>query len=269
VPSVATQPSRFGAALKKHRTARGMSQERLARDAEISTRHLSCLETGRAAPSKTMVLLLGSALDLPLRERNALLEAAGFVAAYKDEPLDAPEAIALKRAVELVLAGMEPNGAIAVDRAWNLLQMNGGAARLLAAFIPETAPQEVLGNALVAALHPDGLRSSIVNFEEVAAITLERARREAARSPDDPLYARVRDMLAEIPDLPEARLPATSSGPFITVHLKRGDKEARLFTTIATIGTPMDATAEEIRIETYFPADDATRRFLVSLASAS
>lgn len=242
-----------------------MSQERLAREAEISTRHLSCLETGRAAPSKTMVLVLGSALDLALRDRNALLEAAGFVAAYKDEPLDAPEAIALKRAVELVLAGMEPNGAVAVDRAWNLLQMNTGAARLLAAFLPPTAPPEVLGNVLVASLHPEGFRSSIVNFEEVAAITLERARREAARSPDDPLLARVRDMVAKIPDLPPPRAPATASGPFITVHLKRGDLEARLFTTIATIGTPMDATAEEIRIETYFPADAATAEMIRSL----
>jgi transcriptional regulator with XRE-family HTH domain len=242
-----------------------MSQERLAREAEISTRHLSCLETGRAAPSKTMVLVLGSALDLPLRERNTLLEAAGFVAAYKDEPLDAPEAIALKRAVELVLAGMEPNGAVAVDRAWNLLQMNTGAARLLAAFLPPTAPQEVLGNVLVASLHPDGLRPSIVNFEEVAAITLERARREAARAPNDPLYARVREIVANIPDLPPARTPASASGPFITVHMKRGENEARLFTTIATIGTPMDATAEEIRIETYFPADERTAEFIRSL----
>jgi hypothetical protein len=205
-----------------------------------------------------MVLVLGSALDLHLRERNALLEAAGFVAAYRDAPLDAPEAASLRRAVDLVLDAVEPNGAVAIDRAWNVLTMNRSAGRLLSAFIDvANAPPEVLGNVLVATLHPAGLRPSLVNFEEVAATVLERARLEAARYADDPEFARVRDMVAGLPDLPSARV-AAAQGPFITAHLRRGSFEARLFTTIATIGTPMDATAEEIRIETYFPADDAT-----------
>lgn len=243
-----------------------MSQERLAQEAEISTRHLSCLETGRAAPSRTMVLVLGSALDLALRERNVLLEAAGFAAAYLDAPLDAPEASALKRAVDLVLEGMEPNGAVAVDRAWNLLQMNNGASRLLGAFLPEDAPPEVLGNVLIATLHPRGLRPFIVNFDEVAAITLERARREAARTPSDPIYAKVTSMLRAIPDLPLSHVPLDAHGPFVSVHIRRGELEARLFTMIATIGTPMDATAEDLRIETYFPADAATRALVESLA---
>jgi hypothetical protein len=108
-----------------------------------------------------------------------------------------------------------------------------------------------------------------VNFEEVAAITLERARRESMRAPDDPLYARVLEMVAKIPDLPPPRAPVSSAGPFITVHMRRGSLEARLFTTIATIGTPMDATAEEIRIETYFPADEASRELLRSLDPTS
>jgi hypothetical protein len=246
-----------------------MSQERLARDAEISTRHLSCLETGRSAPSRTMVLVLGSALDVSLRDRNALLEAAGFVAAYRDEPLDAPEAASLRRAVDLVLGGMEPNGAIAVDRAWNLLQMNGGAARLMSTFMDvAAAPPEVMKNAVVATLHPLGLRSAIVNFDEVAGLMLDRAKREAARAPDDPVTAEVRAMIEAIPDLPPPRFDG-SGGPFLTVHLRRNGIEARLFTTIATIGTPIDATAEEIRIETYFPADEATHSLVRSLAAAS
>ena len=244
-----------------------MSQERLAQNAEISTRHLSYLETGRAAPSRTMVLVLGSALDLHLRERNALLEAAGFVGAYRDEPLDAPEAASLRRAVDLVLAAVEPNGAVAVDRAWNVLTLNRSAGRLLAAFVDLTeAPTEVLRNVLLATLHPAGLRPSIVNFEEVAAITLERARQEAARYPDDPEVARVRAEILSLPDLPFSRPPPSGAGPFLTVHLRRGAMEARLFTTIATIGTPMDATAEELRLETYFPVDDGTARLLHALA---
>lgn len=250
-----------------------MSQERLAHDAEISPRHLSCLETGRASPSKSMVLILGSALDLPLRDRNALLEAAGFVAAYRDVPLQAPEAASLRRAIDLVLRGIEPNGAIAVDRAWNVIQMNQGASRLFATFCDlPNAPSEVLANALVATLHPKGLRPFIVNFNEVAALLLDRARREEAHCPaDDPSFARVRELVASIPNVPSAMDVARTTsgnaqGPFLTVHMRRGDVEARLFTTIATIGTPIDATAEDIRIETYFPADEATAKLIEHLA---
>lgn len=278
VPTASSRSSRsartdarttFGALLRRHRSARGMSQERLARDAEISTRHLSCLETGRAQPSRTMVLVLGSALELTLRDRNALLEAAGFVAAYRDEPLDAPEAETLRRAVDLVLRGVEPNGAVACDRAWNLLAMNDGAARLFALFADlAEAPPDVMKNVLVATLHPLGLRPAIVNFEEVAALLLERERREHLRAADDPAFAQVRATLEAIPDLPRPSVPPSSAGgPFITVHLERGGVEARLFTTIATIGTAIDATAEELRIETYFPADEATAALVRDLAA--
>lgn len=249
-----------------------MSQERLALEAEISTRHLSCLETSKAAPSRSMVLVLGSALDITLRDRNALLKAAGFVAAYRDEPLDAPEEALLRRAVDLVLHGMEPNGAVAVDKAWNVLQMNSGAARLIGAFIDvAVAPAAVMKNLVLATLHPAGLRPAIVNFDEVAAFTLQRSRREIARMPNDP---RVQEMMAHleaIPDLPRGRVADSgpNGGPFLTVHLRRNGLEARIFTTVATIGTPIDATAEEIAIETFFPADDATTKLLRSLASSS
>jgi hypothetical protein len=244
-----------------------MSQERLAADAEVSTRHLSCLETGRAAPSRTMVLVIGSALDLPLRDRNLLLEAAGFVAAYRDIPLDAPEAATLRQAIDHVLGGLEPNGAVACDRAWNLLQMNQGAARLFSCFVDiAAAPAEVMRNVVVATLHPAGFRSAIVNFAEVAAVVLDRARRELSRFPGDPELARVRDLVRAIPDLPPPRAITDVEGPFVSVHLRRGDLEARLFTMIATIGTPIDATAEDLRIETYFPADEATTRLLRDLA---
>lgn len=267
--SVSSAEASFGTALRKHRTLRGLSQERLAEEAEISTRHLSCLETGRAKPSRSMVLVLGSALELPLRERNALLEASGFVAAYADAPLDAPEAESLRRAVDLILRGVEPNGAIACDRVWNVLQMNTAAGRLLGAFMDVTeAPTDVLTNALLAVLHPKGLRPAIVNFDETATLMLDRARREGARMKDDPLAAAMAEKIAALSDFalpnPATRAP---SGPFLTVHLRRGPLEARLFTTIATIGTPMDATAEEIRIETYFPADDATARLMRDLAT--
>ena len=247
-----------------------MSQERLALDAEISPRHLSCLETGKAAPSRSMVLVLGSALSLSLRDRNTLLQAAGFVAAYRDEPLEGPEAASLRRAIDLVLGALEPNGAVAMDRAWNVVALNGGAARLFAAFLdPEAAPPTLKRNLLSALLDPRGLRRAIVNFDEVCAVTLDRARREAARgAPDDPAHAEVRALLDALGGAPPPLASALPPpGPFVTVHLRRGACEARVFTTISTIGTAIDATAEEIRIETYFPADEATAALMRDLAA--
>ena len=252
----------FGSLLRRYRSQRGLSQEKLALEAEISTRHLSCLETNKAAPSRTMVLLLGSALDITLRDRNALLEAAGFVAAYRAEQL--------RRAIDIMLRAMEPTGAVAVDRAWNVLQMNGAAARLLSAFMDiAAAPPEIMTNVVLSTLHPAGLRPAIVNFEEVAAFTIERSRREIQRMPDDPRTREMRAQLDAIPDVPKGRTPPTPpGGPFLTVHLRRNGLEARIFTTISTIGTPIDATAEEIAIETFFPADDATAALMKSLAAA-
>ncbi len=271
-PSTTPEPkSRFGSLLRGHRLARRRSQEELAADAEISTRHLSCLETGKAQPSRTMVLVLGSALDLPLRDRNALLGAAGFTPAYGAEPLDAPEEEKLRRAVDLVLERMEPFGAVVIDRAGNVVRMNQGAARLLRAFVDmSAAPPEVLANVLVATLHPKGLRPAIVNFDEVGAFVLDRARREALAGKNDPVLAEVSQLLRAIPDLPSAPplAPGREMGPFLTVHLRRGDVEGRFFTTLATIGTPIDATAEDLQIETYFPSDEATRDLVYRLARA-
>lgn len=256
--------------LRHYRAQRGLSQERLALDAEVSTRHLSCLETNKSAPSRTMVLVLGSALDITLRDRNALLQAAGFVAAYTDEPLDTPDAASLRLAVELVLRGMNPNGAVAVDHAWNILQMNAGAMNLIGTFVDvAAAPPEVLTNLVVATLHPAGLRPAIVNFAEVAAFTIERSRREARRRPNDPRGLEMLARLESIPDLPRGRMttPATP-GPFLTVHLRRHGIEASLFSTIATIGTPIDATAEEVAIETFFPANDTTSELMRSFVTS-
>jgi hypothetical protein len=186
-------------------------------------------------------------------------------------PLQAPEAASLRRAIDLVLAGLEPNGAIACDRAWNLIKMNDAAARLFALFVDlAVAPPEVGQNVLLASIHPFGLRPSIVNFEEVAAIMLERVRREAARLEGDPATEQVRAMVASVTDLPAPRaVGKEAEGPFITVHLRRNGVEARFFTTIQTIGTPIDATAEDVRIETYFPADEATRDLIHRLAKST
>jgi len=156
---------------------------------------------------------------------------------------------------------MEPHGAVVLDRAWNLLRMNAGATRLFGAFCDlAAAPPDVLSNVVLATLHPLGLRPAIVNFDEVAAHILDSGRREGFRNPGDAAMGALRAAIEAIPDLPRPRPTPAGGGPFLPVHLWRGDLEARFFTMITTIGTPIDATAEDIRIETYFPADDATER---------
>jgi transcriptional regulator with XRE-family HTH domain len=259
--------ARFGPLLRQHRAQLGLSQERLAERAEISTRHLSFLETGKAAPSRSMVLVLGSALDLSLREKNALLESAAFSAAFRDSPLESPEAAALLRAVEFVLERMEPHGAIAIDRGWDVLRMNRAAASMLSGFLAEALPPDAARNIVLGTLHPSGLRPYIVNFEEVACVILDRLRRELLRAPGDRSLAALAAKVRLLPDLPSSPRIAelAGHGPFVTVHLRRGDVDLRLFSTIASIGTPIDATAEELRIETYFPADDGTARWLADL----
>lgn len=251
----------FGAALRRLRVARGWSQERLAGDAEVSTRHLSCLETGRASPSREMVLTLGSALDLPLRERNDLLHAAGFAPVYPNTDYEADGLEPVRRAVDQLLAAHEPFGAIAVDRMWNVRRLNQGATRLLAWAMPLCdAPPEVFTNVLRATLHPGGLRRCVENFDEVAATMIDRLRREHLREVDPARRRAFEALFAEAGPLPTtAHAPAT--GPVLVMTLRRGDERLRVFTTITTLGTPIDVTAQETHIESYLAADEATARW--------
>lgn len=260
-----TPHAHFGPLLREHRTTRRISQEAMARHAEVSARHLSCLETGRASPSREMVLVLGSALDLPLRERNALLAAAGYAPVYSASPLDGDALGPVRRAIDHLLAAHEPFGAVVVDRDWNVLRLNDGAGRLLAWALEGLAPPaDALRNLVAATLHPGALRARIVNFAEVAATVADRARRELAVETDP---ARRKLLASTVADASaSARAAEPSSGPFVPVHLRKGDEELRLFTTLTTLGTPIDVTAQEVHIESYFPADDATDRRLRALA---
>lgn len=256
----------FGPALKEWRTARGLSQERLAAVAEVSARHLSFLENGRAAPSREMVLVLANALDLPLRERNALLGRAGFAAVYGEASLEGPELAMVRQALDHLLAAHEPFGAVVVDRAWNVRRSNGGATRLLAwALGDRAAPPEVLGNVVRGLLHPEGLREVLVNWDEVAGYTLERLRHEQRVAPHPDVAALLAE--AERYEAPRAGRATDRLLPVLPVHLRRGGVEIRLFTTVTTLGTPQDVTAQELRIESYFPADEPSAAFVRGLAS--
>lgn len=261
------QPS-FGPLLKRWRQTRRLSQEQLSADAEISTRHLSFLENGRSQPSREMVLLLSSALELDLRERNAMLHVAGFAPAYASTGLESLRMAPVKRAVELMLKQQEPYGAVLVDRVWNVLQMNGGAQRMIAHFLTGEPAPEILGNVIKATLHPTGLRPVLVNWVEVAVFTLERLDRECAMFPHDAERRKLRDEVRQYPGISALTLPTEPSAdaPAALVHLKKGNDEVRLFTMLTTLGTPLDITAQELAVESYFPADDATEAWLKRLA---
>lgn len=258
----------FGGLLKRWRTTRRLSQEQLAFDAEISTRHLSYLETGKSKPSREMVLLLASALELELRERNTMLSSAGFAAVYTSSGLESMEMAPVRRAIDLILAKQEPYGGIVVDRVWNVLRINEGAGRLLMRFLPEAAERpELAANIVKSSLDPEGLRPYIVNWVEVATFALERLERECMMFPTDEARQALRAEVRAYPGVDVLRPFDTQSAgePVSLVHLKRGGDEARLFTMITTIGTPLDVTAQELAIETYFPADEATERWTQSL----
>ncbi len=263
-------PDSFGPLLKRWRQTRRLSQEQLAFDAEISTRHLSCLENGKAKPSRDMVLVLSSALELDLRERNVMLGSAGFAPLYPSNGLESLSMAPVRRAIDLMLKQQEPYGGVVVDRLWNVLQLNDGARRLMQAFMP-VMPEDpkVAGNIVRAALHPKGLRPAMVNWVEVAVFTLERIDHECAMYPHDAERLALRDEVRKYPGVEAVRLPesASSGWPVSLVHLRLGDVEARLFTTVTTLGTPLDVTAQELSIETYFPADDATEAWLRELAA--
>lgn len=262
--------AQFGSELRAWRIRRSMSQGRLADQAEVSTRHLSCLETGRATPSRDMVLVLASALELPLRSRNELLAAAGFTAAYRQDALSGPTMAHLNHAIDQLLKKLDPYPAVVVDRGWNVLRMNDGAQRFLPLLLPPDVPIRVASNLLLSVVHPAGCRPYLVNWEEVVRSTIERAHLEVARDPED---SDARTLLTEClgyPGVAEAlhTKPSTPMLPFLPVHMQRDGVEARFFTMITTIGTPMDVTAEELAVEAYFPADDATRMLIESLTTS-
>jgi len=256
-------PASFAARLKWWRERRGVSQLALAGAADVSQRHLSFLEIGRTSPSREMVLRLAAALDLPLRQQNALLHAAGFAPVWRESALGAPELALVDQALDHMLAQQEPYPAFVVDRRWNLLRANQGGQRFVG-FLTDTPPAAPdparpinLADALVA---PDALRPLIVNWREVALYFLRGVQADALADGTAETAALLQRLLA-YPDVPKiGELPAIedAQGPVLAMHFMKGGTSLKLFTTLATLGTPQDITAQEIRIECFFPADAAT-----------
>jgi transcriptional regulator with XRE-family HTH domain len=255
--------SAFGPRLRWWRNHRAQSQLALAGAADISQRHLSFLESGRTAPSRDMVLRLAAALDLPLRQQNALLLAAGFAPVWRESALSAPELADVVRAVDHMLAQQEPYPAFVVDRRWNLLRANAGAARLTEFLLGPPADPAAPVNLADALIAPQVLRPLIVNWQEVALYFLRGVQADALAD-GTAETAELARRLAAYPDAAALAhtTPAEPHGPVLTIHFRKGDTSIKLFTTIATLGTAHDVTLQEIRIECFFPADAATAALL-------
>jgi transcriptional regulator with XRE-family HTH domain len=263
--STASPPRPIGALLREWRQRRRLSQLDLACEAEISTKHLSFLETGRSVPSRDMVLHLAERLEVPLRARNALLNAAGYAPAFPERPLDDAALTAAREAIDLVLTGHEPHPAVAIDRHWILKAANRAIAPLLGGVDPALLQPPV--NVLRLGLHPSGLAPRTVNLGEWRAHLLERVRQQIEVSADPVLV----ELLAELRGYPapEGRPPPAPNRDFANVavpfRLATDAGVLSFFGTSTVFGTPVDITLSELALECFFPADrataDAMRRF--------
>ena len=255
----------FGEHLRHWRQHRRLSQQGLALEAEISTRHLSYVETGRAQPSREMVLRLAERLSVPLRERNALLVAAGFAPMYQARPLDHPDLAAARQAVELVLKGHEPSPALAVDRHWNLVAANAVVPLLLDGVAPWLLEPPV--NVLRLSLHPEGLGPRLANSAQWRAHLLHRLQQQIAATADSELQA-LHDEIAAYPfaEDKDSPLPSPIAVPF-ELHTHLGTLS--FISTITIFGTPVDVTLQELAVESFFPADAETQAALQRLRQAS
>jgi transcriptional regulator with XRE-family HTH domain len=262
---MATAVRPFGEHLRDWRQRRRLSQLDLALEAEMSARHLSFLETGRARPSRDMLLRLAHSLDVPLRGQNALLIAAGFAPVYGERPLDAPEMGGAREAIERLLVAHEPSPALAVDRHWTVLASNG-AVRLLLDGVASSLLAPPM-NALRLSLHPEGLAPRVLNFASWRSHLLHRLRQQQAAT-GDPLLASLMAELAAYP-VPEGMVAdeqVLDGAIVVPLRLATAQGVLSFISTTTVFGTPLDVTLAEIALETFLPADITTSAALASLA---
>jgi transcriptional regulator with XRE-family HTH domain len=250
-----------GTLLRSWRDARRLSQLELSLEAEVSTRHLSFVETGRAQPSREMIVRLAEHLEVPLRERNELLLAAGYAPVYQESGMDEQRMDSVRAAVRQVLAGHDPYPALVVDRHWEMLDANASVAILLEGVDPAQLEPPV--NVLRLALHPDGVAPRILNLGEWRAHLLARLRRQVAAT-HDPQLTTLLGELREYPcDQPEPAVEMPGPGEIVVpLRIRHGDGELRFMSIVSTFGTPLDITVQELSIEAFFPADAATAAVL-------
>jgi transcriptional regulator with XRE-family HTH domain len=269
---VASESGGIGTLLRRWREARHLSQLDLALDANVSARHISFLETGRAAPSREMVVSLSNVLDVPLRERNLLLLAAGYAPIYGETSLDDPRMAQVRTVLEIILKTNEPRSAYAHDRHWNVVMANAAFVRFLTMVLGKTpeglSPMQVSTSARVNVLHllfdPNGLRKFIVNWEASAKALLNEAYRRLAWARDDTLRKLITDILS-YPGIPSRwREPDLEARQelILPMELNLDGKIARMFSTVTSVATPNDVTLQELHVEVFYPADAETETTL-------
>jgi transcriptional regulator with XRE-family HTH domain len=257
-----TERQGIGPLLREWRTRRHLSQMDLALEAGVSTRHLSFVETGRSRPSAEMVVTLAEQLEVPLRDRNQLLLAAGHAPRYEQRDLDAPEMGPVREALDSVLVGHQPYPAVVVDRHWGMVAANSAVAILTEGVAPHLLEPPV--NVLRASLHPEGCAPRIVNLAEWRAHLLDRVGRQAVAT-GDPALAALHDEVARYPGGDGSPGPDLAAGEIaVPLRIRYRDIELAFISTMTLFGTAVDITLSELAIESFFPADEATRRFLDS-----
>ena len=248
-----TAPTPVGQLLREWRERRRLSQLDLSIQADISTRHLSFVETGRSRPTPEMILRLTEQLDVPLRERNQLLLAGGYAPAYPQHGMDEPELESVRAALRQVLRGHEPYPAVVINRWWDLVDANSALAPLVEGCAPHLLEPPV--NVLRLSLHPDGMAPRILNLAQWRGHLLEQLHRRALQTGD----ARLLELEAELRDYPGGdSKSAAPSDVVLPLQLRHGDRELSLFSIEARVGTATDVTVDELTIETFYPADAAT-----------
>lgn len=250
----------FGSLLRDWRQRRRLTQLDLGIQADVSARHLSFLETGRSRPSRDMVLLLAEELDVPLRGRNELMTAAGFAAAYGEHSLDDAEMAEVRRSLHRILDGHSPYPAVLVDGSWNLLGANAATALLTELVDPALLTPPV--NVLRASLHPRGLAPHVVDLAEYAAHLVSRLRRQAERAATTGLRVLLDELVGYCREAGLDPMAQPRDRIVLPLRVRHPDRELTLFSTVAVLGAPLDVTLDEIAIESFFPADDATASYL-------
>jgi transcriptional regulator with XRE-family HTH domain len=268
----AVEPGGVGPLLRRWRESRHLSQLDLALEAEVSARHISFLETGRAEPSREMLLTLSNVLDVPLRERNFLLLAAGYAPIYGETSLDDPRMTQVRTAVEVILRSNEPRSALAHDRHWNIVMANEAFVNFLsttlgkppAGLLPLSVSSAPRLNALDLVFNPNGFRKIVVNWEAIAKSLLNEAYRRLAWARDNTLKQLITKMLS-YPGVPARWREPDLEAPhdlILPIELNLDGKIARMFSTVTTVATPHDVTLQELHVEVFYPADAETESVL-------